>query len=67
MPDDLDRAAEREALDRDLALRVRRPEGPAATGACLYCGEPLPSGVRWCATECRDDWERLDKRSLDGH
>lgn len=29
-----------------------------ATGECLFCGEPLPVGMRWCGVECRDDWER---------
>jgi hypothetical protein len=29
-----------------------------ATGACLWCEEPLPPGVRWCGAECRDDWQR---------
>lgn len=29
-----------------------------ATGECLFCGEPLAMGMRWCGTECRDDWEK---------
>jgi RNA polymerase-binding transcription factor DksA len=24
------------------------------TGACLYCGEPVPDSRRWCSAECRD-------------
>lgn len=27
------------------------------TGFCLYCGEPLSKGRRWCDAECRDEWE----------
>ncbi len=39
------------------AARNSQPEA-AATGACLYCGEPVETG-RWCCPECRDDWEMV--------
>lgn len=39
------------------ALAVKRPVGPAATGWCLNCGEPLPAGMRWCDADCQHDWE----------
>lgn len=39
-------------------LRHRLPEGAAATGVCLWCGEPLGQGLRWCDADCRDEWER---------
>ncbi len=59
MADLFDLASEREEMDRDLALRVRKPEGPEATGSCLECGEPVDEGRRWCmGVECRDRWER---------
>lgn len=29
----------------------------AATGQCLYCGEPVGPGRRWCDANCRDDWQ----------
>lgn len=61
MADFADLGAEREARDRALALQVRAPEGPAATGACLCCGEPLPEGLRWCDAECRDTWQAEQK------
>jgi hypothetical protein len=40
------------------AALERREAAPAvvATGACLNCGEPLGTGVRWCSATCRDDW-----------
>lgn len=57
--DESDRATAHEELRRDIALRTRRPDGPAATGHCLNCGEPLTPGLRWCDCNCRDDWELL--------
>ncbi|MDR2092328.1 MAG: DUF2116 family Zn-ribbon domain-containing protein [Azoarcus sp.] len=47
--------AEKIAAD---ALHQRKPEGPMPTGVCLYCGEPLPDGRRWCDANCRDDWQK---------
>jgi hypothetical protein len=38
-------------------LKARKPEGPEATGECLYCQEPLAEGRRWCDAECRDAWQ----------
>ena len=59
MADIYDRATEREEMDREIALRARKPEGPKATGSCLHCGEPVTDGRRWCpGVECRDSWER---------
>lgn len=59
-----DKATEREEQDRAIALANRRPAGPAATGLCLFCDEPLPAAAdgqpapRWCDCDCRNDWER---------
>ena len=61
MADFADLGAAREEMDRDLALKARAPEGPAATGACLHCGEPLCNGLRWCDAECRDAWHLEQK------
>lgn len=58
MTDLFDRATEREEMDRDLALQVRKPEGPRATGFCLECGEPVEECRRWCGPACRDSWQR---------
>ena len=52
-----DKATEFEELDRDLALRMRRPGGPVACGYCLNCDAQLPDGQRWCDDDCRDDWQ----------
>ena len=60
MADDADRAGEREEIFRAEALAVRKPEGPIATGECLYCGEAVDGGRRWCGAACRDLWQRCD-------
>lgn len=60
MSDELDLAAEREEIARRSALVTsKKPEGPAATGACLYCGERLPRPMRWCDADCRNEWQAL--------
>lgn len=56
MTDD-DMATLREEQDREVALSQRRPEGPAPSGFCLNCGEPLAHPLRWCDGECLTDWE----------
>jgi len=58
MADDIDRASELEERHRQVARAVRKPNGPRATGACLYCDEPVEVGRRWCpGVACRDGWE----------
>ncbi len=61
MADMFDLASEREEMDRTIALRVRKPEGPKPTGRCLWCDEPVEEGRRWCDAGCRTDWERRSK------
>jgi hypothetical protein len=55
MSDIADDANEQMELLHSIELAVRKPEGPAATGVCLHCGEVV-SG-RWCDRTCRDSWE----------
>jgi predicted nucleic acid-binding Zn ribbon protein len=43
-----------------MTLAVRKPAAPKATGHYLNCGEPLSEGRRWCDTDCRDDWQRME-------
>lgn len=58
MSDNLDIASEREELARQSALLTcKKPEGPAATGHCLYCSERLPKPMRWCNADCRTEYE----------
>lgn len=63
MTDLLDRAEQEIEYELAEALRRRKPPGPPATGACLYCGEPLEDGQRWCGCSCRDGWQRETARS----
>ena len=51
--------AEREAPH--LLAASRKPDGPTATGRCLYCDEIVADDQRWCDTGCRDGWVREEK------
>lgn len=56
-----DDATRREEQERERALAEasqKAKDGPAFTGRCLYCTDPVPAPRRWCGAECRDDWER---------
>lgn len=55
-----DMSSAHEEMARFAATQFRRPEGPAATGECLNCGELLPAGLRWCDADCRNDYERQE-------
>ena len=59
MTDMYDQASDREHLDRDLAIAAARTANPAAnaTGHCLWCNAALGHGMRWCDSECREDWD----------
>jgi len=63
MADDIDRGCELEEKYREAALAVRKPEGPRATGECLWCEEPVDDGRRWCGPDCRNMWEAEAKKS----
>ena len=57
--DDADRADREITAEIEHLMRRRAAPGPAATGFCLYCREPVATGQRWCqGTECRDEWRR---------
>ena len=62
MADQFDRASDLEMLNLQSSLNLHKTQAALqkkieATGLCLYCGEDLPEGVRWCNAECRDEWE----------
>lgn len=61
--DDADRADRETERNLASALRLRRPAGPQATGACNFCGEFLPEALRWCDIDCREDWEKGARRA----
>lgn len=32
------------------------------TGYCLSCGETVATGRRFCDADCRDDWQKSNRR-----
>lgn len=57
MTDEIDRAQEREELDRDLALRAAAKPMPAGDpGECEYCWRDLPRIVGGACGACRDKY-----------
>lgn len=62
MSDEADKAEQQEELARQAALIVRHRVGPRPNGRCLNCGELIEPPLRWCDSECREDWvKREDK------
>jgi hypothetical protein len=59
--DDADITQERQEKEEELMRRRPRPL-IEATGVCLNCEAPLAEGRRWCNADCRDDWERQQRR-----
>jgi hypothetical protein len=55
MSDEVDAQLERERPVEQHA--TRRKEGPAATGNCHACDDPVPAGLRFCGALCRDEYE----------
>lgn len=71
MANEADMAADISELFLNVSLansKNRGVDSPAATGACLFCEEPLDKPKRWCDSYCRDDWQRLtnSKRHASG-
>jgi hypothetical protein len=60
--DEIDLAQERDFLATQNSMRLRKAEGPAATGRCLYCDEILDDTRRWCGAEHREQWEKETRR-----
>ena len=61
MDDNLDRANDELQMSLAQAIRQRKPEGPKATGQCLWCDESTGKDQRWCDAWCRDQWENHHK------
>ncbi len=65
MADEADVTQER--IEREIEIMRRAIaamcEETSATGECLWCGETLDNGRRWCNAECRDAWELWKCRS----
>ena len=52
-----DDATMREEQFLKVALATRKPDGPTATGRCLYCNAELSSVRRFCDGWCAEDWQ----------
>lgn len=61
--DEIDRAqAHIEMMAIENVRASKKPEGPVATGQCLYCDTSVQPGHRWCDAECRDAWAKESGR-----
>ena len=60
MPDQFDAAQKLEELQREHALRLRKPTLPA-TGLCHNCQEHVAPGLHFCDTDCSDDFQAIQR------
>jgi len=60
MSDELDQAAALEELERTIALANRKRHEMQFTGACYNCEESVDKGF-FCCSECREDYERIER------
>lgn len=60
MSDELDQAAALEELERTIALANRKRPVMQFTGACYNCEESVDKGF-FCCSECREDYERIER------
>lgn len=65
MPDDIDRAQERDMqyqADMEADRRYRASQGGLEyTGCCHYCGDITGGGRRFCDADCRDAYDHEQK------
>jgi hypothetical protein len=59
MADDIDRAQQEEEFFLARAINNVPRADLQARGRCLFCEEKVAEGVRFCSSECRDDFDRL--------
>ena len=64
MADEVD--VTQEQIEREIEIMRRAiaamSEETKPIGECLWCGETLDDGRRWCNAECRDSWELWRRR-----
>jgi len=49
-------------MEQEEELRKKYTPKPVeikSIGKCLYCGAPLEEGIRFCNSDCRDDFEYM--------
>lgn len=70
--DVIDRANDAADLILQDAIERRQREAQCAPsllacGHCYGCNEPVPQGLQFCDSFCRDDWQRVqDARRRNG-
>lgn len=57
--DDAD-LADKEILAMTQHRKESEPEAKP-TGKCLWCGDPVDQGKRWCCVSCRDEWDKAQR------
>jgi len=59
MADDADKTDALSEMTYQSHIYTSRRDEPQAVaiGECLFCGEPVEQGRRWCDAACRDDWQ----------
>jgi hypothetical protein len=62
MADNADDASEIAELHLSVELAKVKPNLPPLTGHCFYCHSPITD--RFCDSDCRDDYERDQRRTL---
>lgn len=55
--DQLDSAQQIEELNLRCCISHKKPT-LSPVGHCYYCDETVRSGVLFCSSECREDWEK---------
>ena len=65
MSDVFDQATDREEREREYAIQRARRQTTLLphVGRCLFCGESVPEPRRFCNADCRDGYERIQKRN----
>lgn len=64
--DSSDHASEVEDRLKEYELqRIRQARNKASSmppsGYCYYCSSSVATPKLWCDSDCREDWERLEK------
>lgn len=63
MPDEFDAIQDRMEQEEELRRKYTpKPVEIISIGKCLYCAENLDEGLRFCNSDCRDDFEYMIQR-----
>lgn len=62
MADEADRSQMQEEFNLHHAMAHRKPSGPMPCGCCHNCEEPVEDQAQFCGPECRDDFERRNRK-----